>query len=158
MLKTRRTWVENNRDVINEHSRNWRERKRLASECMQCGKAKPSVRQGEHKCEDCWFSDIAKSTTGTRKNRDMVKNLFLSQGGRCAYTDEVLVAGQNASLDHKIPVSRGGDGSLSNLQWVTIKTNSMKSDLTHKEFVALCTLISMCPSDAKIGEPIPCLV
>ena len=163
-MNTRQRWVANNRETVNMHSRNWRERRRAAGECMVCGQPKPSVRRGEHKCVDCWFSDIAKERTGTRKNRDLIKGLFVSQGGRCAYTNTTLVIGENASLDHKMPVSCGGDNSPSNLQWVTIRVNSMKSSLTHEEFVALCRLIGTTPNarmeplDAKIGEPIPCLV
>jgi hypothetical protein len=47
----------------------------------------------------------------------------------------------SASLDHKTPTLRGGDSSKDNLHWVTRKMNLMKSNLTHEEFVALCSRV-----------------
>ena len=72
----------------------------------------------------------------------MIKALFEEQGGRCAYTGEPLVPGVTASLDHKLPMSRGGLHERDNLQWVTTRINSMKADLTHEEFVALCATVA----------------
>jgi CRISPR/Cas system Type II protein with McrA/HNH and RuvC-like nuclease domain len=42
------------------------------------------------------------------------------------------------SLDHIIPVSRGGESSLENLGLVTKKINMAKYDLTPQEFLDLC--------------------
>jgi 5-methylcytosine-specific restriction endonuclease McrA len=81
---------------------------------------------------------MAKHNTGTKKDGAMLRDLFEAQQRTCAYTGEVLIPGINASLDHKIPTSRGGTNDRENLQWVTARVNSMKSDLTHEEFVALC--------------------
>ncbi len=43
-------------------------------------------------------------------------------------------------LDHKLPVSRGGDNSLENLQILSARANQAKSDLTNEEFIELCKL------------------
>lgn len=67
--------------------------------------------------------------------------LLLAQGGRCAYTGEELILGKNASIDHKIPRSRGGTNTIENLQWVTWTVNRVKTDLTHDEFVTMCAAI-----------------
>jgi hypothetical protein len=47
-----------------------------------------------------------------------------------------------ASLDHIIPVSRGGKNEKSNLQFVTCIVNITKSDMTHCEFVDFCKSVS----------------
>lgn len=70
-----------------------------------------------------------------------MRDLFLSQGARCAYSGEALVPGVNASVDHRQPVSRGGVHALENLQWVSRKVNIMKSDMTHEEFLDTCHAI-----------------
>lgn len=57
------------------------------------------------------------------------------------YSGRRLVPGQNASLDHLVPRSRGGTDTLENLQWVDLKVNLMKTDLMHDEFLALCAQI-----------------
>lgn len=64
----------------------------------------------------------------------MIKDLWASQNGRCFYTKEVLLPGINASLDHQIPTSLGGTNDITNLKWVSIKINMMKSNMTHDIF------------------------
>ncbi len=51
--------------------------------------------------------------------------------------------GVNASLDHKIPTSRGGNNDLPNLQWVDMQINFVKNALTHDEFVEFCVAIAI---------------
>jgi 5-methylcytosine-specific restriction endonuclease McrA len=45
------------------------------------------------------------------------------------------VIGINASVDHRTPKSKGGSNELDNLQWVDIRINKMKGDMTHEKFV-----------------------
>ena len=110
--------------------------------CVSCGGDKPSVRQNELICLECWFGHIALLRTGSRKNGAAVQALFDAQNGLCVYTGESLTPGVNASLDHKTPTSRGGDNAISNLQWVTMRINSFKNYLTHNEFIELCGSIT----------------
>jgi hypothetical protein len=51
--------------------------------------------------------------------------------------------GQNASLDHKLPISRGGENEPGNIRWVDISVNSMKNDKTHEEFIAICRMVAL---------------
>ncbi len=67
---------------------------------------------------------------------------FDKQGGRCIYTGVNLIMGDNATLDHKVPKSRGGSDSIENIQWVTRTINQMKTDMTHEEFVQMCLTVT----------------
>jgi CRISPR/Cas system Type II protein with McrA/HNH and RuvC-like nuclease domain len=65
------------------------------------------------------------------------------QNYRCAYTGELLVVGeQKATIDHKRPISRGGDDSVDNLHWITKRMNEMKGAFTHEEFLETCQTIT----------------
>lgn len=114
-----------------------RERRRAHGICSAC--LQP-VTVGRY-CLDHWFCKMAEYCTGSRKNSHVLRSLWEEQSGRCAYTDEKLVPGENASVDHKTPRARGGDGSKSNLQWVTDRINRMKTDMTHDEFLAMCQIV-----------------
>jgi hypothetical protein len=45
---------------------------------------------------------------------------------------------KNYSLDHIVPMSKGGKSTLDNLGLTTKQANQAKSDLTKEEFLALC--------------------
>lgn len=42
------------------------------------------------------------------------------------------------AFDHKIPVSRGGDNSINNLEICTKRANAAKTDMTPEEFIDFC--------------------
>lgn len=128
------------------------ERRREAGVCLDCGSSEPLIGTGWPICLDCWFKGIARKRGGSRRNGPMIRAIFEEQQGRCAYTGELLVPGTNASLDHKLPMSRGGKHEKVNLQWVTGRINSMKSDLTHEEFIALCGVIASSGLDLRKAQ------
>ena len=105
--------------------------------CTKCGK--PAV-VGDV-CESCWFKNISVSATGRYKNWCILKELLISQDFLCVYTGRKLTIGVNASLDHIIPSSKGGDNSIENLQWVDLSVNLMKRDMNHQEFLATIELV-----------------
>ena len=89
-------------------------------------------------CEKCWFKHASLLNTGSRKNWEAIKNKLEAQQYRCVYTQELLVPGKNASLDHIIPKIKGGSNNIENLQWTTNFINTkMKCHFTHNEFISL---------------------
>ena len=65
----------------------------------------------------------------------LIKKLEKSEYS-CFYTGLKLVPGLNLSLDHRIPIQKGGTTNLENLEWVHSGINSLKNDRTEKEFIA----------------------
>jgi hypothetical protein len=49
---------------------------------------------------------------------------------------------ETASLDHKTPVSRGGDHSIENLQVLDYRVNKAKGTMTNEEFVEMCCAVA----------------
>jgi len=80
--------------------------------------------------------------------KDYRENLFHKQGGMCAYCHRkmflVVTEGnpRRATLDHRRPISRGGQLSdIYNLCLACFRCNQVKSDMTEREFrrqVRLC--------------------
>jgi len=103
--------------------------------CRRCGK-NPKRDPGSPKslCQICCLAAICKQTLGNRGRWRELHDLLLSQGSICPYTGIKLVIGCNASIDHKVPTSRGGDHSLANLQWVHKWANTAKAGLSEDEF------------------------
>lgn len=93
-------------------------------------------------CLKHWFHKVSSfKNTGTRRNGLKLMELFYLQKEKCAYTGFLLIPGVNASVDHKIPKSKGGSHEIENLQWVDAKINRMKTDMTHCEFIEMCALV-----------------
>jgi 5-methylcytosine-specific restriction endonuclease McrA len=115
--------------------------------CGECGKL---PRRVGLVCLPCWFRKTSRNRTGTHASAGVLEELWLRQGARCAYTGEQLTPGVNASLDHKVPVSRGGGHTERNLQWVAERVNRMKTDMTHAEFIAACKDVAV--RFAAVGE------
>lgn len=93
-------------------------------------------------CEKCWFKRISRYNTGAVKNWLSIKKLLEKQEYKCVYTGKKLIPGKNASIDHIVPKSKGGNNSIKNLQWVDEQVNRIKNDMTHYEFITFCKLIS----------------
>jgi CRISPR/Cas system Type II protein with McrA/HNH and RuvC-like nuclease domain len=70
-----------------------------------------------------------------------IQELLIAQNFQCAYSGKSLEMGSDATLDHKIPRSRGGSDDIGNLQWVSRRVNQMKTDFTHDEFIRACEVI-----------------
>ncbi len=54
---------------------------------------------------------------------------------KCFYTGKLLLPGDNLSIDHKVPRSKGGTDNLDNLVWVDIAVNRIKNNVDLEEFL-----------------------
>lgn len=72
---------------------------------------------------------------------DAVLRLLDRQRFRCALTGRALTP-DTASLDHIIPVSRGGEHRIDNTQILERSVNRAKGTLTNAEFIALCAEVA----------------
>lgn len=74
---------------------------------------------------------------------DDIKVVWQKQNGRCAYTDLPLVATahqvETVSLDR---IDSSKDYTADNIQLVCTPINRMKSDMTEKQFIELCQLVT----------------
>lgn len=70
-------------------------------------------------------------------NSTQILSLIRRQKSRCALTGRVL-SPSDASLDHIIPISRGGTHSIENGQVVHRDVNRCKGTLSNDEFIAIC--------------------
>ena len=121
--------------------------RREAGVCYRCTAPLEAINSTEVKypqCTECFMKATADKHLGSRHRWSELLLIFKAQKGRCAYTKEKLVLGGNASLDHKLPKTRGGSDTVGNLQWVTWTVNDCKRNLTHEEFVALCKKVAQC--------------
>lgn len=66
-----------------------------------------------------------------------LRQMVERQGFRCAYSGRELTP-ETASVDHVIPVSRGGSLGIENLAIVHEEINTAKSSMTLEEFVQVC--------------------
>lgn len=115
-------------------------------ECIDCPKnAKQEAMPNCRHCFKHWILRLAKGNRDTKQNPELAKALafkWAEQNGRCAYTGVELVPGVNASIDHIVPYSRGGQNCAENVHWVDRLINRMKTDMLPNEFIATCAHVA----------------
>jgi len=74
------------------------------------------------------------------KRVDYAKIVEKKLKGNCEYCG-VKLTRKNLSVDHKIPLSRGGNTSEENLAYCCDKCNNAKGEMDYEEYVALISLI-----------------
>lgn len=143
------TYREANRDKLNAQQREYRKanidkihdyehrhykenRKRILEYHREWARANPL------KCK------IQKDTRRARKEGnggsytpEQLRRLFDEQNGCCFYCGELLYASFDKVIhtEHKIPVSRGGTGYISNIALSCSRCNFEKGTKTHDEFL-----------------------
>ena len=73
--------------------------------------------------------------------REELRQLIERQGYKCSLTG-VELEPRTAELDHVVPVSDGGDHSITNLQVLHKAVNRMKGAMSNDEFVRWCRLVA----------------
>lgn len=98
---------------------------------------------------------------GKRRKRDAesdkitkagVMRLLERQKYRCLLTGWELTP-HNSSLDHRLPVSRGGTHTLSNAQALHEDVNRAKGTLTNEEFIELCRAVVLHSDQKQRSQP-----
>lgn len=95
-------------------------------------------------CLKHWLVYIAAAASKQRDGCRMLARvscmdlLFLwnRQRGLCAISSHPLIPGDGASLDHIVPVARGGTNDISNLRFIYQTLNRIKADMRDDEFKA----------------------
>lgn len=115
--------------------------RRVRGKCRGCG-GPPVEGGGTRNCRPCWFKEMAGKFLGSVHLAQLLQLLFEQQNGRCFYSKEKLIEGRNTSIDHQVPLSRGGTNDMGNLRWVTPTVNQAKGQMTHGEFVRFCATVA----------------
>lgn len=105
-------------------------------------------------CFDHWIKNIGSVYRLNWKNGGlgMLKELWEAQGGQCALTGQQLIPGHNASIDHIVPVSKGGSTTRSNLRWVLQDINKFKSALSDPQLIELCHAVIRHHEKNRVAE------
>lgn len=130
---------EQRRMYHHNHRKHQRAIRRGSGVCMSCNK--PSTHSSNY-CRNHWLENNIGKYGFKRDQYDAMWDKLERQDFRCHYTGVMLVPGVNASLDHRIPRSRGGDLSeMDNCVWCDRLINAFKNDLTESEFIERCRLV-----------------
>lgn len=66
-----------------------------------------------------------------------LQSILETQRYKCALSGRTLTP-ENCTLDHRVPLARGGTHSIDNWHLVTDEVNRAKGTMTIEEFVAMC--------------------
>ena len=128
---------------VAQYAKKWRGKCILSGLCTDCGVepflSNQTSSETVKRCRRCLIRNLARVHLGSTSKAHVLENMLQKQSYRCPYSGLPLEVGGNASIDHIIAKSVRPDLRYepSNLQWVDVDVNRMKSDKTHEEFIAL---------------------
>lgn len=87
-----------------------------------------------------WVPQRVRRQLAAAKGRDWLRKLVKRQNGRCHYCRRPFYACEGehprrATLDHRLPTSRGGEHHWENVVAACWRCNQDKSDMTEEEFI-----------------------
>lgn len=126
-------------DLRRDKAREYRQTRLAAGLCVRCGKTGKLPHSSN--CEVCFFKDLSNQTFGTVVEGEPLRNLFWANGGRCVYSNLPLTFGLDATLDHIVPVAKGGTDTIDNVQFVHSMANQMKWSYLESEFLGFIKAI-----------------
>ena len=129
--KTGKKLCENCSDSLKQSKRRQNETLKAAGLCVDCRQQS----NGNLRCSECSLRNSLRRLFGSIVKFDELKSKLSQQNARCAYTGLSLVIGENASVDHIQPKSKGGTDELQNLHWVHSGVNRLKGSMSHEEFI-----------------------
>ena len=78
---------------------------------------------------------------------EQMRQLILDNYGKnCKYLDRPMVD-DKYQIDHIVPISKGGDSSIENLQMISAVANKIKGSLTEEEFLILMAWLKTLPQE-----------
>jgi hypothetical protein len=70
-----------------------------------------------------------------------IRQLLEDQSYRCALTGWELTP-QTASLDHRVPLGKGGDHNIDNAQILDHRVNAAKGTMSNEDFIEMCVAVA----------------
>lgn len=128
-------------DCAGKRNQRWRDRS-ASGKCVARAKCTRERLPDCGYCDFHWFEMLcAVHKLGGLSSVPMLMSLWDKQYGLCALTGKQMTRGDSASLDHIVPTARGGSNDPSNLRFVCLVVNRMKSDQLDAELLDNCRLI-----------------
>lgn len=94
-------------------------------------------------CRACYLKKVAVRYLLSKDYWKQLLEMLKGQDFRCVYSGEVIILGENDSLDHIIPQKQCPEKKydITNMQWTIRDVNSMKTTLNEQRFFDLLTKI-----------------
>lgn len=128
--RNRVLWISKNLERYKRKSREWRVNNRVRDRELN-----KRWRENNPEKQRVIMFNRNCATRGVRQavRHGLITSLMQSQGSRCVYCG--CDVSSRYHIDHKLPVSRGGDNSEANLQILCPTCNLRKGSKTHVEFL-----------------------
>lgn len=127
----------------------------IIKQCEICDKDFYPVRASHKRCSDCTYlvrdtqSHLSSARQGNKNKKSfkcsvkqaiaIVKLLLKSDS--CCYCRRNYIEGNSKSIDHIIPVSKGGTHDIKNINICCLQCNLSKRDLILNDWFELCKLV-----------------